>query len=308
MAEPATELDIILETCLDRIRTQDWSIDDCLEQYPVHQGALEAPLRAAARLQRAQAIAPSLRFKENASERLQARLRSSGRLPVTRPAVVRTPLSNRWSFSVIKRFAALAAVLGLIVALAAGTTGVAHAADGAVPGDTLYSIDRGMEHLELSLTKDSNKALRRQISFTDERLDEVEELAERGNIGHLEEAIDNYDQSVLDITQLAGTVSEQSDDTLSQLVDQTFSKHQSRLGTLLGKVPEQAQKGIQRALEASSKGHESALKALNGNKHDDSRPGNEPPGRNKTPGPPDNKKGHGPPDKIPGGAPPGKDK
>jgi hypothetical protein len=153
---------------------------------------------------------------------------------------------------------ALPAALALIIALAAGTTGVAHAADGAVPGDSLYGLDRGIERLELSLTQNSNKALQRQIAFTDERLGEAEELAERGDTGHLEEAIDYYDQSVLDIAQLAGTVSEQSDDSLSRLLDQTFSQHQSRLEMLLGKVPEQAKKGIERALEASSKGRDNA--------------------------------------------------
>jgi hypothetical protein len=303
MTEPVTELDTILDTCLAKIKAEGWSIEDCLAQYPIYREALEGPLRIAARLQRAQAIAPSLRFKENASERLQARLQSSSRPPVSRSAAVRAPAhikSNRWLFPALRRFVVLPAALGLIVALAAGTTGVAYAADGAVPGDSLYSIDRGVEQLELSLTQDPNKALRRQVAFTDERLGEAEQLAAQGDAALLDEAISNYDQSVLDITRLAETADEQVDESLSQLLDQTFSKHQAKLEKLLEKVPEQAKKGIERALEASSQGRDNALKALkeHGNKDDDDRPGNGPPER--TPKPPNKGKGNGPPDGNPG--------
>lgn len=327
MTEPVTELDVILDTCLARIKTDGWSIEDCLAQYPAYRNALEGPLRIAARLGSMQAIAPSLRFKERASARLQARLQSSSRLPVSRPAAVRSSMSiqsNRWLFPMLRRFAPLAAALALLVVLAAGTTGVAYAADGAVPGDTLYGIDRGVEQAELSLTKNPNKALRRQIDFTDERLDEAEVLAERQDALYFEEAINHYDQSVLDVARLAEAADEQTDESLSLLVDETFSKHQLRLEELLEKVPEQGKKGIERALEASSKGRDNALKALmkeHGNKHDNqdgndgkdsnARPENVPPGqdkdKNKTPKPPVDGRGNGLPDGVPG-SPPGKEK
>jgi hypothetical protein len=315
MAEPIIELDTILDICLAKIKTEGWSIEDCLAQYPVYRDALEGPLRIAAWLGNAQGIAPSLRFKENASRRLQARLQSSSRPPL-RTTVSRTharATSNRWLFPMLRRFTALLAVLGLIVALAAGTTGVAYAADGAVPGDSLYGIDRGVERLELSLTQDPNQALRRQVAFTDERLGEAEQLVEQGNAGYFEEAINNYDQSVLDITRLSGTTDEQTDESLSQLVDQTLSQHHARLEELLGKVPDRAKMGIERALEASSNGRDNALKALKerGNKHEsedgDDRPGNAPPDKDKTPKPPNNERGNGPPDGVPGN-PPGKKK
>lgn len=309
MTEPVTEFDTILDTCLAKIKTDGWSIEDCLAQYPAYRDALEGPLRIAARLGSMQAIAPSLRFKERASARLQARLQSSSRLPVSRPAAIRSPMrsqSNGWLFPMLRRFAPLVAALALIVVLAAGTTGVAYAADGAVPGDSLYGIDRGVEQLELSLTQDPNKALERQVAFTDERLAEAEQLVEHGDAGHFEEAINNYDQSILAITQLAEAASEPSDEPLSQLVDQTLSRHQVRLQQLLEKVPEQAKKGIERALEASSKGRDKALKTLkeHGNKHDnpegDDRPGNGPRDKNKAPGPPDNNNKRNPSDDHPG--------
>lgn len=305
MAEPVTDLDTILDICLAKIKAEGWSVEDCLAQYPAYRDALEGPLRIAAWLQSAQTIAPSLRFKERASARLQARLRASSRPPVSRPTATRSPVpikSNPWLFPALRRFAAMGAALGLLVVLAAGTTGVVYAADGAAPGDPLYGIDRSVEQLELSLTQDPDEALRRQVAFTDERLSETEQLAGRGDAGYLEEAINNYGQSILDTERLAGAVNEQSDESLSQLVDQTFSRHQLRLEELLEKVPEQAKKGIERALEASSKGRDNALKALkehgNKNKNSDEWPGNGPPP--KTPKPPDKGRGNGPPDEHPG--------
>jgi hypothetical protein len=308
MTEPVTDLDTILDACLAKIKTENWSIEDCLAQYPAHRDALERPLRIAAWLGSAQSITPSVRFKENASRRLQARLQSSSRPPVSRPVVGRAT-GNRWVFSTLRRFAALAVALALIVALAAGTTGVAYAADGAVPGDALYGLDRGVEQLQLSLTRDPNEALQRQIAFTDERLGETEQLAQQEDAGLLEEAINNYDQSILDIARLAETVNEPDDGSLSLLVDQTFSTHQARLQVLLETVPEPAKKGIERALEASSKGRDNALKALkeHGNKDKDKQgddhPGNNPPGKDKTPKPPNDKKGNGPPANNPGNGP-----
>ncbi len=324
MTEPIAELDTLLDSCLAKIKTEGWSIEDCLAQYPVYRDALEGPLRISARLESAKAIVPSLLFKENAPERLRARLQSSSRPPVTRPAAVRAQArikSNRWTLPIPRRFVALPAALGVVALLAAGTTGIAYAADGAVPGDALYGIDRSVEQAELSLTRNPNTALRLQVAFSDERLGEAEKLIERGDAGHFEEAINNYDQSVMDITRLAETADEQTDESLSLLVDQALSKHQARLEKLLEKVPAQAKKGIERALEASSKGRDNALKALkeHGNKHDnedgedggDDRPGNGPPDKDKekdkTPKPSGKGKGNGPPDGSQGN-PPGKEK
>ena len=72
--------------------------------------------------------------------------------------------------------AALAALL-----LFSGMTGVAFAADGAVPGDTLYGLDRALESVGVG---DGGAA---------ERLDEVRELVEDGRpeagLAHIDEAL-----------------------------------------------------------------------------------------------------------------------
>ncbi|MBN1312787.1 MAG: hypothetical protein JXB30_15340 [Anaerolineae bacterium] len=281
MAENITELDTILDICLAKIKTEGWSIEDCLAHYPDHRDMLAQSLRVAVRLQEAQAITPSTQFTAEASERLKKRLQTSRR----KPTLHKKPVL--WTFSP-RRWATLPAALGLFAALSACTTGVVYASDSASPGDPLYGIDRSVEQVRISVTRNPNQLLRLQVALTDERLEEAEDLTRRGDTEDLEVALNNYDQSVSDITQLAGMTGEQEEEALSQLVDQSLSKHQARLEVLLDKVPEQAQKGIERALEASSKGRDKALEAIN--KHGDDHPGQGPPDK-------EDKPGGGPPDK-----------
>ncbi|MBN1427556.1 MAG: hypothetical protein JXB07_04170 [Anaerolineae bacterium] len=307
MAEHTIELDEILDTCLARIRTEGWRVDDCLAHYPAYRDLLEPPLRIAVRLQQAQAIVPSARFKAEASERLRSRLQSSRRAPLARSTIRANAITHpiRRIFTPGK-WRTLPAALGLVVLFSACTTGVVHASDSASPGDPLYGVDRGVEQVWMSLTPNSDKKLTLQVTFADERLLETETLAGRGNTKHLDDALNNYDQAVADITRLAEVANGEDREALSQLVDQSLSKHQARLEALLDKVPEQAHKGIERALEASQNGRDKAIEAIN--KHGEDHPGQGPPDKSDDSGPSDEKPGNGPSDKEDKSAKPTDDK
>lgn len=67
-------------------------------------------------------------------------------------------------------------IIGLVLALGAGSTAVL--ADNAVPGDTLFGVDRAVENLRLNLAnKEKKNELR--IKFADERIEEIEKIAEK---------------------------------------------------------------------------------------------------------------------------------
>lgn len=84
----------------------------------------------------------------------------------------------------------LAAAAVLVLALPI----VAVASDGAVPGDLLYGVDRGVERLELALATGSSDEVRVLLDQATERLEELEALEEAGR----SEAFDGLLQDLRD--------------------------------------------------------------------------------------------------------------
>src|SRR5574341_1697436 len=132
----------VLAYCLDAIQNENWSVADCLAKYPAYAQELAPLLQAAVQLRQLRRVRPSLAFRQHASSRFQRKLQAS-----RRPAVERnTSSSSAWSrlFS-RRRIARAVGALVVVRVLAGATSAAAYAADGAVPGDTLYSVDRAVE-------------------------------------------------------------------------------------------------------------------------------------------------------------------
>lgn len=262
MSKRPADFRTILDRCIAAIETQGQTVEDCLTEYASQRDQLEPLLRTIESLQRTRgAVQPSETFRQQAPARLQARLRQSQRWSSRRDATKRvTPdHAKRAGFSpLIWRLAPVMAVL--IVALGL-VTGVAYAADGAAPGDTLYWIDQTVEQLQLSLaTPERSFSLR--LEFANERLLEAEQLAEEGDTEHLAEALAQYEELASDITQeIEAGAGIENEELLAQL-DSELSTHEERLESLLGKVPEPAKKGITQAIQASQKNRERTQEAI----------------------------------------------
>jgi hypothetical protein len=91
--------------------------------------------------------------------------------------------------------------LGVATGLASavvGTTGVAFAAQEALPGEALYRVKQATESARLSLAGDVTQHGRLQLKFAEERLDEVSEGRDRLTSTHLVAALADMDQRSLD--------------------------------------------------------------------------------------------------------------
>jgi hypothetical protein len=71
-------------------------------------------------------------------------------------------------------------VAAIILVLVAGAGGVLYAAEGAVPGDPLYGIDRAVESARLGLTSEPQAAMELLLSLAEERLLEAETVSGKG--------------------------------------------------------------------------------------------------------------------------------
>ena len=187
-----------------------------------------------------------------------------------------------------------AAILVLVV----GTTlitggGVARAADRAVPGDALYGLDTALESAQLRLATSPEQALALRLAHTEERLQEAEQLARAGDTTHLAAALSAYGATVAHLGQAGTTL--QNDETLNDLINTELSRHEARLQQIAAQVPEQAQPGIERALQNATRNQNRVLQQTQDSPPEDA-------------GPPENVPGNapddaGPPDDVPGKAP-----
>ncbi|MBN1146943.1 MAG: hypothetical protein JXA78_06795 [Anaerolineales bacterium] len=91
----------------------------------------------------------------------------------------------------------LIVLTALLVAM--GTAGgvLVGVANAAAPGDALYGLDRGVESLRLRLTSNPTSVQELQEQFAQERLDEVQSLAERGDQQRLEQALQELGEALL---------------------------------------------------------------------------------------------------------------
>ena len=88
-------------------------------------------------------------------------------------------------------------ILALILAASViGGGGLAHAADGAAPGDALYGLDRAMERVRLNLTTDPAESIELELAFAQERALEVGQTAGLSEPAHLGRALDNYGDTI----------------------------------------------------------------------------------------------------------------
>jgi hypothetical protein len=84
---------------------------------------------------------------------------------------------------------------GLILGIVAGVLlvggGVAYASDSAVPGDFLYPVDLAVESVQRTLTTDPVAEAELETDILAERVAELEEVSEDGNLEDVETAADN---------------------------------------------------------------------------------------------------------------------
>lgn len=155
-------------------------------------------------------------------------------------------------------------VLALVVTLLALGTGTLYAAQDSLPGDALYQAKLVTEQVRMLLPGDDVAKTERALDSADERVREMEALAEKGRSQDLDLAVERYGFALnttlawMDRARSRGlTVG-----NITARVAEATARHLSVLDTIYDMVPEAAEAAIARAREMSEKGRQKALAAL----------------------------------------------
>ncbi len=280
MSDVLTE---IVAECLERMESGA-SLESCLAAFPAQTAELEPLLRMTQQIGSLNAVGPRPAFARN------ARLHLENQLPMPEKAVTferpNRRIKQKQKLFLQRRVRVLQFALASLLALLAGTGGVAYAANASNPGDRLHGLDLAMEQIQLDLAATVSMKVKLRITFARERLNEAQVTFSKNDIANGTEAITDYGTEISDIAQLIGNADGADQEALTSLYESAHSVHQDVLTKLLDRVPPQAKAAIQRALQASH------------------APLDIPRGRPDSVGPPNQRPG-GPPTNIPGGPPKG---
>lgn len=155
----------------------------------------------------------------------------------------------------------------VLAMLGGGGVGVAYAADGASPGEALYSVDQALESAQMGLTIDEASRAELALAFAQERVTEAETLtAENASSDAIAQAAAGYQANIEMAAQALAAVAASGDGTRAQalqaLLDASLSVHEAALNEVVNQVPAEAAPAIQSAIEASQAGRQAAEGAL----------------------------------------------
>ena len=112
-------------------------------------------------------------------------------------------------------------IIFFIIVSGVGGTAVL-SADKAVPGDILYGLDRSMESLRLSMARTPEKKVQLQLEAAQERLQEAQVLAERGDADLLDTALTGFDEAFTTATLVPVKQDFKQVEAVTAMLDEAF--------------------------------------------------------------------------------------
>lgn len=164
---------------------------------------------------------------------------------------------------------AAVALLAAVMLLTLGSGSALAASADTKPGDALYGVKRASERIALALRLSPESKASLHLKFAERRIDEIDALAAEGK----------------DVTDLAADFAEaleaaagdaKTSKTLTKILERT-QKHIAHLNEILDRVPEQAQNGLEKAIERAEEHEERTEQRRTEQKQKDEREG--PPGK-----------------------------
>ncbi len=143
--------------------------------------------------------------------------------------------------------------LGLTI-LFGGLWVTAAAAQGALPGDALYSVKTGLETARTSITRDAAADARLHLGFAEKRLDEMAALIEAGRFEGLKEAAANFDFHVSAAIRSLALVARDDAAQANELalsISAALARDAELLTGLIARVPASSMSILERALQTS---------------------------------------------------------
>src|SRR3989344_1604600 len=132
-------------------------------------------------------------------------------------------------------------ILFVSLAFVAPVQASAATSAGVKPGSFLYFFDTAFENIDLFFTSNPEKKAQKALGYADERLAEIEAVAEDKNPDAVKTAIANYESNVALATEKSKEVKDKGQaETLFTSIADNASRNQEVLSAILIKVPEEA--------------------------------------------------------------------
>lgn len=148
----------------------------------------------------------------------------------------------------------LSAMIVTVLAIVAfgGMAVTAYAAQGALPGDALFSVKTGMEQARAALTHNAIERAKLNLQFADRRLDDMIQLAQQGRYQDLDAAAAEFQTSMTRAMDALGTTSIGNQSAQVQEMDTmvagTLTRQSLTMKQLAASLPETAKPAVQDAL------------------------------------------------------------
>jgi hypothetical protein len=224
MGSKREEIEQILQSCLEGIRTGQETVDSALARYPERAEELRPLLEAASWLhEQREVIAPRPEFVAQSRQRLIARLEheKAGNYAQAPPSGLSTLWSSLVSLFTQKRFAyQFALATFLLIFLVVSTSGVAFASQWTIPGDTLYPVKTSLERVQLALSLSEARRAQLHIAFAERRLVEIQNLVMESRFQYLHSAVDAFEIQATEATRLLHSLDQKDSERAVQLASE----------------------------------------------------------------------------------------
>lgn len=148
----------------------------------------------------------------------------------------------------------LIVAFALAILLLGGVAATANAAQGAIPGNTLYPVKTGLERAQLALTRDQAAEARLHLSFAERRLTELSALVEGRRFDRLPGVASAFEAHLKAAMQDLSSIAEidpHEARQLSSAVNESMTRFVAILSRLALDVPAKEKGALEGALESS---------------------------------------------------------
>jgi hypothetical protein len=236
------DFDSILDFCIERIAAGE-SLDACLADYPEHATELEALLKITQSLY----TLPPLNGAESAAQAgLQAMVEKIDEAPLALSIFSRTKTRLINFFEGISKTVfflkenlmfrkPLFATLFVLIALFAGTTMTAAAAQDALPGDALYSVKTAVEDMRLGMSWDTAAEAEQSLLLADQRLQEINELLAQNRYEDVAVGVERFQHHLSDALDALENL-QKSDPAAAQQLASLIASHLGQQSDFIGQI------------------------------------------------------------------------
>jgi hypothetical protein len=151
----------------------------------------------------------------------------------------------------------LAVVVVMLACLVLGSSGIAYASQGTLPGDALYPVKLGVEQVQLWANLDPAEEVRLHMQFSQRRVEEIEALVSLGRYQDVKTALESYsyhmDQSLLSLEELAA-LDPQAAGKLAAAMQPVYSNQARSLSLLAERAVKIAREIFEQAASIAEEG------------------------------------------------------